>query len=329
MKIVISILVHERKDVVLDQIKNFQFYIDRPIIVLHISKTFYEMEEGCFEELNEFKEVYINPAHYFVEWGNIAHIHISNFQYIKNIVKEFDYFIMHASNDMYVKKGVESYICNYSAGMQRRILRYPKTMWCPCEYAWRDEKLEEIMQKCHAKWRVGTQIEGSFYRKEIFERIIEYIGNSDFWNNEDYTREEIYFSTVAYAIIAEEEIGYPVTFSEVHRYDHGLWVRERLLFSFCNIPFLKGILHNRKYEEIRQYMIEQYKKKAHYAISKKDIRKIRSVEKTIPCRKFMKDYPGEYQLYDGGLYSVKRVPREINHPIRKYIRRKMDEDIMS
>ncbi len=329
MKIVISIPVHERKDVILDQIRNIQCYVNNPIIILHISHAFFENEKGSFEEIDGLKDVFINPKHYSVGWGNIAHVHISNFLYISSVIGDFDFFLIHASNDMYVKKGIEDYICKFEAGIQRRILRYRKTMWCPCECAWRDGILLEIMHKCNAEYPVGTQIEGCFFKKEVFEKIVSYIGKSEFWIGENYTREELYFSTITYSIVREEQLGYPTTFSEVHRYDRGLWIRARLLYSFSVLPFVRLVMTKQRYERIYKKMALNYKNKMSYAISKKDIDKIRSHKKSIFRNNIMKDYPGEYKLYDGNIFSVKRIPRDINHSLRKYLRRKSYEDNMS
>ncbi len=329
MRIVVSIPVHEKKEVIKDQVRNIQFYIENPIIVLHVSEGFQKSEKGHFEDLQEMKDVYINPVHYPVKWGDIAHVHISNFVFIKELVGEFDYFLIHASNDMYVKKGIERYIRKYDAGTQRRILRYPKSMWWPCEYSWKDKKLKEIMQKCHVEFPVGTQIEGCFFRKEVFDKAVKYMEDYDSWAEAGYTREEIYFSTVVYGMTAEDKLGYPTTFSEVHRYDSGLWRRERLLYSFCTLPVIRQIISDCTYEQIHRAMVEKYREKACYAICVQDIKKIRSGRKMRLHRNNMKDYPGEYQLYDGNLFSVKRVTRDMDDPVRKYIRRMMNEDIMS
>lgn len=329
MKVVVSIPVHEEKDVIKDQIRNIQFYIQHPIIVLHVSADFYEKEKGSFDELYGLKDVYINSKHYPVKWGDIAHVHISNFNYIKAIIGEFDYFIIHASNDMYIRKGIENYIVQYEGGIQRRILKSRKSMWWPCEYAWKDKKLKEIMDRCKAEYPVGTQIEGCFFKREVFEKLETYLCDFESWEGVGYTREEIYFSTVLYHIVPEEKIGYPTTYSEVHRYDRGLWRLERLLYSFSMLPFVKGVFSEHKYEKWHCRMVELYKKRASYAISVRDIKKIRKHPTAIPGENRLKDYPGEYRLYDGNIFSVKRVPRNINHPLRRYIRRIMYEDSLS
>ena len=329
MKIVVSIPVHERKDVIVDQIRNIQFYIETPIIILHVSKQFYEAENGDFSELEKKKNVFINPVHYSVCWGDIVHVHVSNFLFATKTVGNFDYFLMHASNDMYVRKGIEKYIFRYKAGFQRRLLEGKKSMWCPCEYAWKDSTLHLIMKKCGAAFPVGTQIEGSFFRKDVFEKVVSCIANVCFGEGEHYTREEIYFSTVAYQLIEERNIGYPTTFSEVHRYDRKLWKKERALYSFSTLFPVNCFLKGMRYEKIRGRMIDRFRKSNKYAVTKRDIRRIR-IGKGISSRENeMQDYPGKYRLYDEGLFSVKRVQRRIDDPIRAYIRRKMYEDSMS
>lgn len=329
MKVVISIPVHEKKDVIADQIKNIQFYLEDPIILLHISKQFYEEEEGNFGELNCWRNVYINPLHFPAGWGNIAHIHISNFRYACQVCEDFTYFMMHASNELYVRKGVEAYMSRYEAGIQRRLLLYSKSMWGPCGFAFRDEKLKAIMKRCQADILVGSQVEGSFYRKEIFEKITAYIGSDVFWEGESYTREEIYFPTIAYCLLKEEALGYPVTFSEVHRYDEGLWRLERLLYSVSRLPVLKRFLSGSGYETLHQRAVRRYQESGIYKIRKKDIKRIRKYHRAVSERKRMRDYPGVFQLYGKESFAVKRVPRQMDAPIREYIRRKMDEDIMS
>ena len=48
MQIVISIPVHEEKEVVVDQIQNYKKYMKNPVIVIHISESFYRNENGRY-----------------------------------------------------------------------------------------------------------------------------------------------------------------------------------------------------------------------------------------------------------------------------------------
>ena len=222
---------------------------------------------------------------------------------------------------MYLKKGIEQYISRYDAGIQRRILVHKKSMWVPCEAAWRDEELKRVMDRCSACFPTATQIEGSFFKKELFDRITEYIGSAEFWKGESYTREELYFSTVAYAITDETMLGYPTTYSEVHRYDRGLWRRERLLYSFSRLPAVRRFFTPKNYEKVHSKMVERYRLNGSYAIKKRDIRRIRKKVSAAVLGNVMNDYPGKFKLYSSNIYSVKRIPREISNPLRVYIRK--------
>ena len=110
----VSIPVHENLDVVKDQICNFKKYILGVGIVIHISEKFHRQMKR-FEDLEDIRDVFINKEHINTNKKGIIYAHISNFKYVSGYCK-FDYFIMHASNDMYVKKGITEYIYNYDAG---------------------------------------------------------------------------------------------------------------------------------------------------------------------------------------------------------------------
>lgn len=321
MKIVISIPVHEEKEVIVDQIQNYKRYINNPIIVLHVSESFYKQENGEFSEISKIKDVYINPTHFDVGWGNIAHVHISNYLYIRNVIKDFDYILMHASNELYVREGVEDYIRQYKAGFQRRILLCQKTMWCPCEAAHKDYLMHEVMKRCCAKYMVASQVEGSFYSSDIFEKIVEITQGIDFIQGESYTREELVFSTIAYRYLKEKEIGYPITYSEVHQYDKRVWKIQRIYHSISILPIIRNILSPTRREKVNEWLVELYKKRGKYKINRRIIKKIVSGNrKYIMRRNMMNDYPGIFQLYDGNIYAVKRVTRKMSDPIRVYIR---------
>lgn len=321
MRIVISIPVHEEKEVVIDQIQNYKKYISNPIIVIHISKKFFQKEKGLFSEIERMENVYINPMNFDVGWGNIAHVHISNFVYAceKNI--EFDYFLLHASNELYVRTGVESYISQFKAGFQRRILISQKSMWWPCAMAYKDVVLHEIMKKCNATYIVASQVEGSFYSKEVFEKIVEVTRDIDFIQGESYTREEIVFSTIAYCFLEEKDIGYPVTYSEVHQYDRGVWKIQRLYHSISVLPIIRNVLVGDRFDKVYEWLVDCYERIGGYKIRKRTVREIaKGNSRYILHKNIMNDYPGTFQLYDGNVYAVKRITRKISDPIRVYIR---------
>jgi hypothetical protein len=102
----VSIPVHEEPKVILDQVLNvFKYLGDKTLIVLHLSKGF--NFKGLFNKDFSFMaldNVIINPNKLPTARGNLVHIHNSNFNFIKKIF-DFDYFLLHSSNDMYIKMG--------------------------------------------------------------------------------------------------------------------------------------------------------------------------------------------------------------------------------
>lgn len=321
MKIVISIPVHEKPDVIIDQISNIKKYINNPIIVLHISKSFFD--NYSLELLINITNVYINPEHLETAWGNILLTHVSNYFFIKNIV-EFDYFLIQASNDMFVKKGIEDYIKNYKAGFCRRVISQKISMWWPACVAWDDKQLKRIMNFIGQSRIVATQIEGTFFKRSIADKVMNVIKDNYVIDqgNEAYPREEFYFSTVASAFVDWTEVGYPTTYSEVHRFDRTLWKCRnftRKLYYRCKINFL---VSERKYYEFESWYNDVFFKSRFYKINRKLVNAVRDNKtKIIRRNSVLNDYPGYFKLYDiEHVYSVKRIPRDYNDKIRCYIR---------
>ena len=202
----ISIPVHERAEVVIDQICNYKFFCPDCGIVLHISNGFNWKDSLLKEEeflsiLSEFENVFVNSTRFNTAWADIVHTHISNFEYVSKIA-EFEYFSFGASNDLFVRNMPP--ISNCDANFDNSILE--KCL----SHAWHIKTLEdkylfEILDYFGAHFsdvRKGL-IEGSFYRKELFQEIIDVINKVYSYEkiqNKDriiYPREEIYYPTVA------------------------------------------------------------------------------------------------------------------------------------
>lgn len=322
MVIVISIPVHEKPDVINDQISNINQYIENPIIVLHLSQSFFcQYDESS---IIRNSNVFINPQHLVTQWGNIYETHISNYAYIKDKIP-FDYFLLQSSNDMFIKPGIEKYISSFDAGFNKRFIWDGNSMWWPANEAIKDLSLKKIMNHLGITRIVASQIEGSFYKKEIFDFIVKtihgIITDNDRRNFNHYTREEIWFSTIASKIVDFNRTGYPTTFSEVHRFDRSIWtVRERFdrLYHALLLQYLFGEKLEKRIEgKINNFLFS----KRYYKIKKKDIIDIRNdSRKFINKNEFLNDSPGWFRLSTGNYFSVKRVRRTYDDEIRTYIR---------
>lgn len=327
MKVAISIPVHERQDVVIDQIKNLKKYVPCALIVIHISSEMKECEELTSFIVNE-PQVYQNPQRLMCGWGNIIDAHISNYSYLKSIT-DFDYIMFHASNDMYIRKGVEQYISQYDVGFHVHKI-YKISRWWPSVYALEDPVIKEIVDLLGAESIVATQIESSFYRRDLFEEIIEVVqkarkqledkGKTEY--KEAYTREEVYFSTIAYYLLQKRGLhrGYPTTYSEVHDFDRALWRRQYITWGIYHRLGLCKVIPRQVYDKFEKDYSERFANKNTTALTISIVKKL--VDKpSVYLNKhiYLNDSVTKYRLYGEQIFSVKRVPRETNDPLRVYI----------
>ncbi|WP_026654814.1 hypothetical protein [Butyrivibrio sp. AE3003] len=256
MTIGISIPVHEKQDVVINQIQNIKKYVPNSVVVIHLDDNFKECDK-LIKYADSEGYLFINPHRLSCEWGNIIDAHISNFIYLRDCV-EFDYIMFHASNDMYILPGVEDYVKNYDAGFHIHPI-YKVSRWWPSAYALEDPVLKEILKLIGAEYPVATQIESSFYKKELFSKIVsiiekarKHVVQNDQKYKKKYTREEVYFSTIAYKLLSNSKIGYPTTYSEVHDFDRKLWKMQHFTWGIYHRLGLQKIIPKTIYDEFEK-----------------------------------------------------------------------------
>ncbi len=319
IRIVVSIPVHEKPDVIKDQILNLKKFMENPVIVLHVSNSFYELYDE--KEFIDIENVYINPKHMDTKWADIIHTHISNFEYISSQV-DFDYFVLHSSNDLYIRKGIEKYMANYHAGFNIRKVVVKDSHWWPGIAAFRDEQLKMIMSECGQNMIIASQIEGSFYKKEIMCEIVKIIKENYNYliEKENYTREEIYFSTIASSLLDWKEVGKPTTYSEVHYFDRTVWKwRDRTRKWY---RYVRWCVSQKMYDRFEMKCNNGMFRMSFYKVNEKIVQDIlENKNRCIEKNRYLNDGSGMFELYEGNnIFSVKRVERDYNNRLRKYIR---------
>jgi hypothetical protein len=216
MRICVSIPVHEQPSVVLDQILNFRSFLPADtVIVLHLSQGFGQDINAVAQLLPD--GVYVNPTSFPTTWGNLVHLHNSNIAFART-KERFDYVLLHASNDMYLRGGAEGFLAQHVAGIQRQPT-YPEKPWNESLCAYRDEALGAMLQELNATEIFGSQPEGIFFQADLFDDMSKVIERHwSYGEGETYLREEIYYSTISAHLLGDTSIAAPVVYSEVCRY---------------------------------------------------------------------------------------------------------------
>lgn len=198
-----SIPVHEKLEVVVDQICNFISLNTDCGIVLHFSQDFNYVDSSINREefnyiIKKIGNIYINPESVRTGPYDIIQSHISNYKYVKKITN-FQYYCMCASNELFIKPGLYDYIRDYDCGVDMTNNTDTNTIWKAGKFAHRDASLKNILSEIGGDGKImGSQVEGTFYSEELFNIICGLIERHYDWLNmqEPYAREEVYFSTI-------------------------------------------------------------------------------------------------------------------------------------
>ncbi len=208
MRVLVSLAVHEQVEVVVNQVQNLLRYLDDPVIVLHVSRDF----DVQAEDFIISDRVMINPVRLSTAWGSgiLVLIHMLNVRYALSQI-ECDYVTFHASNDLFVRNGVEAWMNGHAAGGRSNAVN--AWNWAPG--CLRDRPLQRFLEEHNLITPLHGQLEGSFYRIDIFGRMLRQLDRLErnvswphlskpslvrrklpfMFRDPHYPREEVYFPT--------------------------------------------------------------------------------------------------------------------------------------
>lgn len=221
LNIIFSIPIHQRLEVVLDQICNIQHFNPNCGIVFHLSqgfdyKTSLVSKDEFIEQAKRLGNVFINPESVRTGFADIIQAHMSNFEYISKVC-DFRYFAICASNESFVRPGLYQYISQYDCGYEQRYITKEDNWYDGAVY--KDDDLMRYMKKNGFSKIDITHPEGEYFKKEIFNKIVESV--KSFYDYKQmklvYPREEIYFSTVACNLLPNAKVGEVFAYSAYHK----------------------------------------------------------------------------------------------------------------
>jgi hypothetical protein len=169
-------LVHEKTDVVLDQITNFKKYVPGAIIVIHPARQFLESSDIVLK-LRGIEGVWMNPKPFYTGFGLVLKCHISNFLFAQNAGIQFTHYCLHASNDMFVRFGMEQYVRKCDFGFFKHDLLSESDLFSNWISDFnKDHAYHKIMHSIDAvPTNFASQVEGTFYPREAFESFAQLV----------------------------------------------------------------------------------------------------------------------------------------------------------
>lgn len=307
----ISIPVHENIFVVINQCMNFLKYSDCKILI-HVSKNSY-IDNVDLHNLLAAKgltgRVLLNPYPVDTSWGNIVRAHIQNIRYILSIEKNLSIKVaFHASNDLLVRTGLDSYICRKEFLYHTRRYRKPG-LWWPSRIAFQDRYLLNFLKAKHCNYIVASQVEGSVYTLDFLKNAVRIVDDFRLLDSDRiYPREEILFSTIA-DILGVSPSCHPYVFSEVHRYDARLWNLWKISKKIFN-PLVSKIINKLVAKTFSMCGVGGLR-----------ISDINSIRRNVLPKLVVYDNDYKWIPYTNadGIFGVKRVPRKVDNNLRQFI----------
>lgn len=211
-KILFSLPVHERPDIVKNQIENINYFCPGSTIVIHVS-------EGSLSLLDEFKEncqfdnVFINPQSLPTIWSaGIIHTHVSNFLYALQREINFDYVMITSSNELFVRHGLGDYISKYEIGSQTEVYDQATDWGVFREDFFNRDDMQNLMKALGLPTFFGGQTEGQFATRNVFMQIAKVYTDNFSFGPIGFPIEEVVLPTFAarYGLLGHT-IGLPVT----------------------------------------------------------------------------------------------------------------------
>lgn len=246
MRVAISLTAHESPLAIVDQCLNIFYFLEDPIIVIHINKSeglVYEKLKFILNNLDQSisSKIYLNPNRF--DTGKNAfslHLaHLGNYDLLAKAGLGFDYFALEASNSLFIRKGAERYMADFDVGIGRGVV---------AGY-WKDPIInhntlneylcsESSLPKLESKGRLcaikkGCH-EGAFFSSGVVDQIFSEVRNIDELcklrsDPPHYPTEEVWFQVAVTKCQHEKKdltIGDTLTYLPWHR--NLLWSDELL-----------------------------------------------------------------------------------------------------
>ena len=301
-RIAFSLLIHEQTPVVINQIENILRYNPDCVVVIHVSRNF----EGCHDLKQQAsifgKQVWFNPKRLYtsISDGGQMKAHLANMHFLFNASIEFNYLALLASNQMFIRSGLAEYMSRFAIGLYgQKIYRNADGSAKGANYVTAKSLADPFLLRLKKQGKIGSYYyaasEGAFFSYDISRKIY----------NDLYPKalhDLLCFNVHGSSLVSNFYI------NKLLR-----WLFKRIFYAKEEIYFATLAHHWVSDDSMISCGFCYMNSNQGYNIYREDIEDIRQSDYS----KLKSDYRN-YQVHDF-LFSVKRINRILNDPLRKYI----------
>lgn len=196
----ISILVHERIDVIVDQCRNFETFSPASAIMLHVSAgaEFDKTDLSAALLAANCERTFVNSISLSTRWGDLISAHFANIRALASKCTPDAYIALNASNDMMLNHLPPDEGARGARYELREVS--PTSLWHTGRQFGRSAAFAKLLHELGCERPVGGQLEGSSYPIEMLMALADRIDlNRDLLAELPAIAEEVVFTTWAFA----------------------------------------------------------------------------------------------------------------------------------
>ncbi len=218
-RLFISLLVHEKPDVILDQLRNFRRFAPAATIVVHLSAGM-DAPKPFITEAVGLGQVHFNPQRVVTNKVNLLFPHLLNIRHILTLgPSDTDLIAFQASNDLLVRRGLEQHVSRYDAGYFSDGYLDEKNERFFANRVRQDQSFIDLCASLKCTVLMKSQIEGLYAQVRHLSSVLNIIdaANFDMSIKRTYFAEEVMLPTLLHHVLNGEpaRIGLPYVLSEI------------------------------------------------------------------------------------------------------------------
>lgn len=303
-RLYISLLVHEKPEVIMDQLKNFRRFAPGATVVIHLSLGF-NPPQSFFDEAKALGQVYFNPASVATNKVNLLYPHLLNIKYILTLSPaETDFISFQASNDLLVRHGLEAHLQLYNAGYFSDGYLDEKNEAVYATRVREDRPFLSLLKSLNCPVIIKSQIEGLYAQVKDLRAVLQIIENANFdmSSKRSYFAEEVMLPTLLHHVLSGRgRIGLPYILSEIAIQMKYIEIRHKILGYNILARGLGRILKTFGPNRITKGLVDR----------------VRALN--LGVYRFYGKSLGVHRFDVSQAFGVKRISRDVDDPLRKYI----------
>jgi hypothetical protein len=165
-KLCFAVLVHEKREVIMDLLDNIRFFCPNSSIVL--------FNGGKDPQLCEGLGYPVCPASTRIKWGNLVWYFLHTMEWLEEMNYDYDYLINIDSDAIFAKKGYEEFIATEMEGFDYMAAYFKKPDWYWYPGQTMNNEWKSWQPIFNTKYYMGCFNSAQVFSKEFVQKVLKF-----------------------------------------------------------------------------------------------------------------------------------------------------------